>query len=121
LISRAWTYDHGQAVREGDEVGTADAGALAVEVAGALGAGAGDGSLGALLLMVLETERPGVLADNLDVLPAQAGEALSGDLAEGRGEVDEVDAGEELRDGDEFGHGLDVPAGTATDLGGVSL
>jgi hypothetical protein len=119
LISRAWTYDHGQAVREGDEVGTADAGALAVEVAGALGAGAGDGAVGLDgLLVVLEAEGAGVLADHLDVGPAKALEALAGDVAEGGREVDEVDAGEELGHRDELRHGLDVPSCTAANLEG---
>ena len=88
-----------------------------VEVAGALGAGADNGALGGRLV-VLETESARVLADDLDIGPAETLEAFAGDFAQGRREVDEVDAGEELGHGDELRHGLDVPASAAANLEG---
>jgi len=111
------THDHGQAVRERNQVGTADTGAILIEVAGALGTGAGDGALGGLLV-VLEAEGACILTDDLHVGPAETLEALAGDLAQRGREVDEVDTGEELGHGDELRHGLDVPSCTAANLEG---
>jgi hypothetical protein len=55
-----------------------------------------------------KTEGPGILADNGDILPSKACEALASNFAEGRGEINQVNLIEELVDGDEGGHGFDV-------------
>lgn len=108
------TYNHGQAVGHGDEVGTTHAGAARL-----VGIHGGD-----LVrpdhrrLVVFEAEGTGILAHDLHVLPAQAGEPLPGDLAERGREVNEVDAGEEFGHRDELGHSLNVPASSSTDLKG---
>ena len=55
-----------------------------------------------------KTERASILAQNSDILPAKAFEALTSNITERGGEIDEVDLIEELVDGEESGHGLDV-------------
>jgi hypothetical protein len=52
--------------------------------------------------MILKAECPCVLAHNLHILPAKTFESFSSNLTEGRREVDQVHAGEELRDVDIF-------------------
>lgn len=79
------------------------------------GSGRGRGQLRATL-MVPEIELPGVLADDLDVGPAEPGKALSGNVAQRRGEVDQVHGGEELGHVYKRGHRLNVPAGASADL-----
>lgn len=66
--------------------------------------------------MVLETESPRVLAHHLDILPSQTCKSFPSYFAEGRGEIDEVNTGEEFFNVDEFGHRFDVPASPASDL-----
>jgi hypothetical protein len=68
------------------------------------------------VLVVAELEGASVLADDFDVLPAEAGESSSGDLAEGRREIDEVYCVEEAGDREVFLHLLDIPASTSTDI-----
>lgn len=67
-------------------------------------------------LVIFQAKLSGILADDLDIVPAQPCKALASDLAQRRGEIDQVDAGEEIGDVDEFGHCLDVETGAATDL-----
>ena len=109
------TYNHRQAVGHGDEICTSNALAIVREVAGG-GRARKSHSVDSITLVIFEPECPRVLADHLHIGPSQSCESFSGDLAEGGGEVDEVDAGEEFGHGDELGHGLDVPAGATTDL-----
>lgn len=67
-------------------------------------------------LVVFKAEFAGVLANDSDICPAEPLESLLRNLAQGGREVDEIDAGEEFRDVDMLGHGLDVPASAASDL-----
>ena len=76
---------HAQAVRHGDQLG----------------------------LLPLKLEEARVLADDLDVVPAQAREALARDGAQRGRQVDEIDLGEEGGHVDVGGHGLDIPARAA--------
>lgn len=69
-----------------------------------------------IIFIILETELSRVLANDLDIIPAKALKALSGNITERRGEIDKVYAGEELGDIDEAGHGLNVPSRSSTDL-----
>lgn len=66
--------------------------------------------------VVTELESASILADDLDVLPAEASESGSGDLAQRGREIDEVDGVEEARDGQIFLHLLNVPAGATTNI-----
>ena len=95
--------------------------ALLIEVAQNRGAGGSRSTAREILFIVLEAELSRILTDNLDVLPAQPLEALSRDVAEGGGEVDEVDTGEELGDADVGGHGFNVPSRATTNLEGDTL
>jgi hypothetical protein len=56
------------------------------------------------------------LAHDLYILPPKTFESLSSHFAEGRREIDQVNAREELGDIDEFGHCFDVPACATTNL-----
>jgi hypothetical protein len=71
--------------------------------------------------MILKPESSRVLAHDLDIFPSQSCKSLSRYFAEGRGEIDEVNAGEEFGNGHEFRHGFDVPACAATDLWMIKL
>jgi hypothetical protein len=68
------------------------------------------------LLVVAELEGASILTDDLDVLPAEAGESCSGDLAQRWREIDEVDCVEEAGDRKVFLHLLDVPASASTNI-----
>lgn len=68
------------------------------------------------IFMILQAELPRVLADDLDIGPAQPLEALTRNFAERGREVDKIHAGEELRDIDVFGHGLNVPSCATANL-----
>lgn len=68
------------------------------------------------LLVVAELEGTSILADDLDVLPAEAGKSGSGNLAQRRGKIDKVDCVEEARDRKVSLHLLDVPASTSTNV-----
>ena len=81
-IAKGLTWDHGQGIAHGDEVG--------------------------LCVLARNTELARILAEDRDVLPSETGKALSGDLAERRRQVDEVDMLEILLDVDESRHRLDV-------------
>lgn len=70
--------------------------------------------------MIGETEGTSILTDDLHVGPTQTSESSSGDLAKRGREVDEIDGAEEVRNRDKLGHLLNVPAGTAANLRGVS-
>ena len=65
-------------------------------------------------LVVGEAENASVLADDMDVLPAQTIEPLARNCAERCAEIDQVDCVEECRDIELLLHLLDVPAGSAT-------
>jgi hypothetical protein len=71
--------------------------------------------------MVLQAELSRILADDLHICPTQTSKTLAGHFAEGRREVDEVNAGEESGDVDELGHGLNIETSTATNLGMLVL
>ena len=66
--------------------------------------------------MVFQSELASILANDLDILPAQSVKTLPSDFAQGRGEIDEIDTGEEVRDIDEFSHSLDVEASATANL-----
>jgi len=72
--------------------------------------------VGVTLLIVAELESASVLADDLNILPAEAGKSGSGDLAERRGEIDKVDCVEEAGDRQVLLHLFDVPASTAANV-----
>lgn len=73
------------------------------------------------ILIVFESEFSRIFADDFYVLPSEPCEPLSSYATEGRGEIDQIDAGEELWDVDELGHGLDVPSRSATNLVGTPV
>lgn len=108
------TYNHRQAVGKGNQVSTTIILALLSEIAERRRSRSD--LLGHASLVVFEAEFASVLADDANVLPAKPLETLLCYLAEGRGEVDEVNAGEEGGDVDEMGHGLNVPASAASNL-----
>ena len=68
------------------------------------------------LFVVAELEGTSILTDDLDVLPAEAGESGSGDLAERRREIDKVDCVEEAGDGKVLLHLFNVPASAAANV-----
>jgi len=68
--------------------------------------------------VILKAECSRILAHHLHIAPAKARKSLSSYLAKGGREVDKVNAGEELRHINVFGHCFDVPACAATDLRG---
>jgi hypothetical protein len=68
------------------------------------------------LFVVAELEGASILADNLDVLPTEAGKSGSGDLAQRWREIDKVDCVEEAGDRKIFLHLLDVPASASTNI-----
>jgi hypothetical protein len=68
------------------------------------------------VFVVAELEGTSILANDFDVLPAEAGESSPGDLAEGWREVDKVDCVEEAGDREVFLHLFNVPASTSTDV-----
>lgn len=109
------TYNHGQGVGHGDEIGTTVLGALLLEVAERRGAER-VGTRGHAVLVVLETELAGIFADNNDILPAESLEALASNLAERRREVYKVHAREVRGDINVASHGLDVEASTTANL-----
>ncbi|KIH89559.1 hypothetical protein SPBR_06644 [Sporothrix brasiliensis 5110] len=114
--------DHGQAVGHGDQVGAAVVRAVKREVAvageGGRGGGGDDAAATArkTTFVVFEAELAGVLADDVHVGPAEAGEALPRNGTQRRREVDQVHAREEVGHVDVRGHGLNVPAGAAADV-----
>jgi hypothetical protein len=55
-----------------------------------------------IIFVIFKAECPCVLAHNLHILPAKTLESFPSHLAEGGREVDQVNAGEELRDVDVF-------------------
>jgi hypothetical protein len=52
--------------------------------------------------MILEPESPRILTNDLDILPPQSCKSFPSYLAKRWREVDKIDAGEKLWNGDEF-------------------
>jgi len=68
------------------------------------------------VVVVLETKMACILTYDLDILPAEPFESITGDLAERWREVDEEDLAEERRHVHEVTHCLDVVAGAPANL-----
>ena len=115
VIERCFMYHHGQAVRHGNEVGTSMFRPSLIKVV----SGCQGRSLQALeiIFIIFKTKLPRIFANDLDILPTKSGKTLAGHFTKGRREVNKVDAGEELRNVDKFGHCLNVPTSTSTHLG----
>lgn len=81
--------NHGQSIAHGDELGTTGIRVL-IEVAHIrLAQGHFLASVG-FTFVLMETEGSGVLADDLDVLPAKAFEAVAGNFAQAGGEIHDI-------------------------------
>lgn len=88
------TWDHRQAVAHSNDIGTRGRCAR-------LGSRVD-------IFSFRETERPHILTGNRNVFPPQSFEPLTGDVAEGRRKINQVDVFEERLDGQESSHGFDV-------------
>jgi hypothetical protein len=81
--------DHGKGVAHCHELGTTGV-SVFIEVSDDLASRDHGLALVGLRFVLVEAEGAGVLADDLDVLPSEAGEALARHVAETGGEVDDV-------------------------------
>lgn len=90
------TRDHRQAVAHGDRIGAC-----------AIGADLGS----RVQVLFREAERPNILTENRDIFPSESFEPLTGDVAEGRRKINQVDAREERLDWYEGIHSLDIVSG----------
>lgn len=119
-FSMVVSYNHGEAVRHGDEVSATMLRTLLFEVAQSRRAQ--QVLLGRhSIFIILKSELAGVLAYNGDIVPAKALKTLASNLTKRGREVDEVDTGEKLGDVDVLAHGFNVPAGTTANLGMISF